>query len=92
MTISIFAKVKQLTGAIKHHYGRIGPSGIVPGEMLPAPTSVEILEVEGGFLLIQYDADGNEITDSWQATLEDAKAQAKLEYEINDDDWTQSEV
>jgi hypothetical protein len=87
-SMSLVAKVRRLTGAVRHHYGHVSSTGIVPGERLPIPTSVEIIEVQGGFLLIQYDKDGNGITDSWQATLEDAKEQAKLEYEIRDDDWT----
>jgi hypothetical protein len=54
--MSLYAKVKRPTGAIRHHYGHVTSSGIVPDY-------VEIVEVEGGFLLTQYDKGGNEITE-----------------------------
>lgn len=85
--MTLRAKVKRATGAIKHYEGRFVEGRIQRGPPLPVPAFVEIMEIEGGFLILQFDAAGNGITDSWQATLADAKDQAKLEFDIDPNDW-----
>lgn len=42
-----------------------------------------------GFYLLHYDNDGNEITDTFHETVEDAIAQAEWEYGIKENEWDQ---
>lgn len=85
--MSLRARVKKVTGAVRHYEGNIVEGEIKKGDTLPSPAFVELVEAEGGFLILQFDEAGNGITDSWQATLADAKEQAKMEFDIDDSDW-----
>jgi hypothetical protein len=42
-----------------------------------------------GFVMIYMDARGHYLDDSWHPSIEDAKAQAKSAFEIDDQDWVQ---
>jgi len=39
--------------------------------------------------MICMDQRGNYVNDTWHSSLEDAKAQARSEFEIEDQDWVQ---
>lgn len=48
---------------------------------------VEIEADDGAYLLLYFDANGNCLTDTWHETVEQAKAQAQFEFEIEEDNW-----
>jgi hypothetical protein len=48
---------------------------------------VEIQPADGAFFLLYLDEHGDCLTDTWHQTLEQAKAQARHEFGIGEDDW-----
>jgi len=50
--------------------------------------ALEIEEDDGAYFLYRLDAKGACIGDTWHQTIEEAKAQAKFEFDIEDADWT----
>ena len=81
------ATVKRATGATAHYIGGVDEEGKFGAKPASPASSVEIQEVDEGWLLLRIDASGEPITDTWHASLEEAKEQARFEYEIEDDDW-----
>jgi hypothetical protein len=64
---------------------------LVSGPDLPAPVRVRIQSDGSGVLLLRLDADGDCVADTWHETIAAAKAQARLEFEIGDDEWFERE-
>ena len=64
-----------------HHYD--GEKEMPPAAML------KIVEYEDahGFYLLHFDADGKEITDTFNESVEDALAQAEWEYQVKQGEW-----
>jgi hypothetical protein len=85
--VNLTAKIKHVTGVTKHYLGTIENGAPEPVKELPPPAYVEIQEAESGFFLLYFDSEGNCMTDTWHPTLEDAKEQAKAEFEIDEEDW-----
>ena len=85
--MKLAATVKRATGATAHYIGGVGREGTFEAKPAPPPSSVEIQETDEGWLLLRIDAEGEPITDTWHASLEEAKEQARFEYEIEEDDW-----
>jgi len=81
------ASVQQATGATEHRQATLVEGVLVPGEQLPVPTTVEIAQTQSGFFIFHYDANGHCLSDTWHATLVDAKEQARFEFGIEDADW-----
>ena len=40
-----------------------------------------------GFYLLYFDANGDEMTDTYHDSIEDAMAQADFEFEVRPDEW-----
>jgi hypothetical protein len=76
-----------VTGATRHHRARIEEGEVRKDEELPPPTAVEIRPADGAFFLLYLDEHGKCLTDTWHQTLEQAKAQARHEFGIREDDW-----
>ena len=59
------------------------------GKILPAPAGLAIAQLTGdpGFYLYYFDSNGNVQTDTYHSTVEQAKKQAALEFNVNDSDW-----
>jgi len=71
------------TGACKH---------VVGSTVHPAFAILAIgREADGSFLLFYCNNDWEVITDTWHATVEDAKKQARFEYEGIDASWIDCE-
>lgn len=68
------------TGKTRHYRG---------GELLPTPRELKIGKYpnDHGFYLLYFDGAGNEMTDTYHDTLEDAMAQAEREFQVKVDDW-----
>lgn len=82
------ALVREVTGNARHYYGTILDDRVVPASPVPIPHYVEIADDGGGsFLLLYFDEEGNELTDTWHETVDDAKRQAEFEFCIGDNDW-----
>ncbi len=68
------------TGKTKHWIG---------GQEASPPAVVRIVEYaqDDGYYLIHYDADDNEITDTFHESIADALAQAEWEFLLKPEDW-----
>ena len=85
------AKVKRATGGCVHRDATIVGGKLVDGPVMPPPARVRIEPEKGGssFFLLYFDEAGRVMNDGWHQTLEEAKRQAKFEFEIEEDDWTE---
>jgi hypothetical protein len=72
------AWVKRVTGNTTHHSAE---------RQVPPPAFVKIEHNKDGFFLLYFDAAGDGLTDTWHQSLEDAKRQAKFEFEIEASEW-----
>ena len=83
------APVKRVTNKTVHRQAIFVDGQRVPfGTILP-PTRVRIEPTDDGFLLLYLDASGEETADTWHASVAEAKAQAKFEFEIEESDWVE---
>jgi len=82
--VRLTANVRHVTGSTTHHVAG-GDDG--SSQLAPAVT-VEIVESDGGFLLIRYSGKGF-AGDTWHATAEEAKRQAEVEFAISPAEWRQ---
>ena len=59
------------------------------GRELPAPAALEIARYAGdaGFYLFYLDAAGDEITDTYHESMEDAVSQAEWEFVVGEVEW-----
>jgi hypothetical protein len=92
MQMKLEAKVRRVTGKTVHRFGTIANGRVVPLQQMPVPASVQIAQLqspERGYYLLYFDSAGGYLTDTWHATLEDAKEQAKFEFEIEESDWVE---
>ena len=80
------AAVRRTLGTTGHYRGDL-KDGIASAVRLPDPITIEILEQDGAFFLFRLAGDGQCISDTWHQTLEEAKGQAKFEFDIADGDW-----
>jgi len=55
--------------------------------LLSTPTLVEIVQLNEEIHLLRLNSSGNCIDDTWHATIDAAKEQANLEYEVREADW-----
>ena len=78
------ATVRRATGATAHY--QAGSDGV---SVLPVPKALRIIQEAAGFFLLRLDENGVCIADTWHSTLDEAKAQARFEYDVGSDDWTQ---
>ena len=81
------ARVQHVTGATRHHHAHIEEGEVRKDDELPTPAAVEIKPADGAFFLLYLDEHGECQTDTWHQTLEQAKAQARHEFGIEEDDW-----
>ena len=87
------AIVKKEMPGYQQYYGEIDPETVEMKEVgkIPCPNYIEIVEdVERGiqsYLILYYDKNGGFLTDSWFQTLKEAKEQARIEFDLSDDDW-----
>ena len=66
---------------------RLSKSGKI--SEVPAPLAVEIMEQDGAYYLLSLDENGVCVADTWHPTIENAKRQAKFEFEIEEADWVE---
>ncbi len=85
------AQVRERTGATKHYRAHIEDTEIVKDGEVPVPAWVEIQSSNDAFLLLYFDASGECITDTWHPSLDQAKAQARFEFQIREEDWERLE-
>jgi hypothetical protein len=65
------------------------------GELLPAPDSVEIVELvpaAPGYYLLYLDKDGTEMNDTWHETIAAAMEQAEYEFGLLREDWRKQNI
>lgn len=81
------ARVRRITGNTTHRAAHIEGDAVVADGALPTTEWVQIEPTHEGIFLLYFDAAGAGITDTWHQTTEQAKAQARFEFEIEDADW-----
>jgi hypothetical protein len=79
----------QPTGKTRHTQGFLHPKGVIRGAELPRPDELVIAQLppDEGYYLLYLDKAGNEITDTYHDTLEEALAQAKWEFDVEPSEW-----
>jgi len=78
------ANIRRMTGATRHIiHGR--ESEDIASQI--AWVEIEPADADGNFFLFYFTAAGTFLTDTWHQSLEDAKEQARFEFEIEDADW-----
>ena len=78
------------TGNTVHRSGIISDEGeLIKGSELPAPHSLMIAQLlpDPGYLLLYLDEEGEEITDAYHESLEQALDQATWEFNVEPDEW-----
>jgi hypothetical protein len=84
------AQVRRSTGNTHHHHAHLeGDEVIKDAEMGPIAWVELEPQKNGTFHLNYLDASGAYLTDTWHPTLEEAKDQARFEFEIEDRDWVE---
>jgi hypothetical protein len=65
------------------------PTGNTLHVGMPVPSELRIVRHDGqqGFWLLYCDASGQELTDTWHQTLEDALHQAEFEFTVKPAHW-----
>ena len=70
-----------------------GPTGntrhVRGGQPLPPPHELKVVQYpeDEGFYLLHFDARGEELTDTYHESIEDALAQADWEFNVRADEW-----
>jgi hypothetical protein len=82
------APVERVVGQCRYYWGTIVEGQPVPVEAIPAPVRVGIEAQDSAYFLFHYDAHEQCIADDWLETADQAKAFAKRQFDIDDDDWT----
>ena len=85
--IKLRAQVKGSTGKTKHFIGTIVDGLPVPVERISLPAWVEIVEEDDAFYLLYFNRIGENIADTWHASLVEAQSQAEFEFRISSSDW-----
>jgi hypothetical protein len=83
------AHVRRTTGATAHSVGS-DVSGA--GTLFEPATRLEIVAEANGVTLIRYSALGAFVGDTWHTSVEEAKRQARFEFETEPSDWKESEA
>jgi hypothetical protein len=83
------ALVRRVSG--QHRVGGIVEGRIIEKETLPPAAWVVIEEKEAGFFLIRYSNTADFAGDTWHPSIEDAKKQARSEFDIESGDWFREE-
>jgi len=88
---------KTIGGGRVLRYAAVGPQGrptsgtrhYAGGTLQPPFSALSIVQCDGdaGYDLLYLDAEGNEITDTWHQTIEDAMRQAEFEYAGISAEW-----
>jgi len=68
------------TGKTRHYHGEAA---------LPQPSELLIAQYAGdpGFYLLYFDASGNELTDTYDDSIDEAMTQADFEFEVKPSHW-----
>jgi hypothetical protein len=68
------------TGRTRHFRG---------AEELPSPRELRIVQYDGdpGYYLLYCDENGNEMTDTYHDTLDEAMSQATWEFNVSPEEW-----
>jgi hypothetical protein len=87
MQMKLEANVRRVTHRTINRVSTIVNGQLVRGPEIPPPVRVRIEPDPPGFLLLYLDGMGDSIADGWHLTVEEAKRQAKFEFEIEESDW-----
>lgn len=76
----VLTEMRLATGSTKHYKGSV---------LLSAPHELRIGRYENsqGFYLIHYDQDGDEMTDTYHDTVQEALNQAEYEFHVTPNEW-----
>jgi|GEM_PF-2352419 len=81
------ARVTHTTGLTRHVAAHLDNGEIVSDSELPVAAWLEIQPIDGAYYLLYLDDSLSQITDGWHLSEAEAKAQAKAEFGIQEDEW-----
>lgn len=84
------ASVRHMSGSTDHFVVSTLPA--IHATRLPPASRIEIVDADGGFLLVRYSASGEFAGDTWHATVDEAKRQALVEFQIEPSEWKEAEA
>jgi hypothetical protein len=70
-----------------HHVPARNTHHALGREAVKAPAALEIVESDTGYSLRYIDERGEQTSDRWHASLQDAKLQAECEFSVRPDEW-----
>lgn len=72
-----------------HHVSTKRTTHLVLGEILSTPASLQVAKYPGdrGYYLLYFDAEGQELTDTYHENLRAALSQAEWEYGVQPHEW-----
>jgi len=78
--VKLSSSHNQPTGKTHHYHGK---------KELPAPAMLQIAKYseDPGYYLLYLDANGNELTDTYHDSMEEAIAQAEWEFQVKPSEW-----
>ena len=83
---------QRLTASVRRHTGNTRHilHGAESRDLAAEIVAVQIEPTDEGVLLLYLDARGRCLTDTWHASIDDAKSQAHFEFDITEGDWALS--
>jgi hypothetical protein len=92
ISMALRARVVRTTGNTSHRLAHVEQDTVVSDGELQMPAWVEIQQTDEGVFLLYVDDAGLTLTDTWHETVEQAKRQAKFEFEIRESEWVETQV
>ena len=89
--VHLKAIIKHDLGKTRHSLGTIKVGELEEIAKLPLSAWVEIEEGESGVYLYRYSANGECVSDTWHASVNEAIEQAEFEFDIKRTDWEEIE-
>lgn len=76
------ARIRRATENARH-----GIHGADSNDIASQIAWVELEPADGAFYLLYFNANGDCLADTWHGSAEQAKAQARFEFEVEENDW-----
>jgi len=87
--VHLRARVWRARGKTTHTIGHKTRNGLEV-EKIADPKTIELVQRDGAYYLLRFDAAEICISDTWHETIEAAKAQARFEFDIGESEWIEA--
>ena len=89
MSMKLRARVREVLESPANYIGTIIDGELAPVERLTDPDWLEISEEDGAFFLYYLDAELKCFADTWHQTLESAKREAEIGFDVRPKEWAE---